>query len=478
MIDQSQIVWLSDDFIRLLDWLPAPAFVRDSEGSMRHMNAALIAMCGSGSQLCIGRPLAEVVSEDISRRVAEEDKRVLAGEVVRSDTTVRLPECGRQVSILTTKRAAKHPEWGPVIVGIGQDVTGRRDPEQDETIAHLRHELQGPLSAIAGLSGLLLESPLDAGQRDSLRLIQSTAESCQALLHDMLADSKPGRGEWSMRPKEFTLREYLDDVLKPFELRAASRHLQFSYSVADSAPEQLHSDPLRLRQVLQNLVGNALKYTETGGVVVVVTTVEFEHLPAIEFRVHDTGIGIPQDKQAAIFRPFVQAHGSSTRRYGGTGLGLSIASRIVTLLGGRIWVESEPLRGSTFSFVIPCQARFEPSAAISGLGLDRESALELTGGDGELLRELAVLFLGEYPKLIGNLRAAVKACDPKSLDTSSHALKGAVANFGARAAVDAALWLEARGRSGDMEGIEAGLASLERVLDPLLAELRALADDA
>jgi len=459
MIDQ-----IEPDLIRLLDWLPTPAFAHDPDGTMRYGNAALVSLLGSAPQHVIFR--------------GEEHPRLLAGEVVRSESTFRLSGDDHDFTILATKRAAKHPQWGDVIVGIGQDLSGGRSPEQDDAMAHLRHELQSPLSAIAGLASLLLESPLDDDQRNSLRLIHSTAESCLALLTDMVEASKPGRGEWSLRPTEFSLREFLDEVLRPFELRADSRRLRFSYSVAKDVPARVHSDALRLRQVLQNLVGNAFKYTEAGSVEVDVTVVDLEAGPDIRFSVRDTGIGVPEDQQSAIFLPFVQGHGSATRRYGGTGLGLSIASRIVTLLGGRIWVESKPLEGSVFSFVIPCDTtrRGDTGASPTGFGFDRESALELTGGDGELLKELAVLFLEEYPKLIANLRTAVMERDPKKLDSSSHALKGAVSNFGARAAVEAALWLESKGRAGDTHGIDDGLAALERILEPLLVELQALKD--
>ena len=343
MIDQ-----IEPDLIRLLEWLPVPAFVYAGDGTIRHMNAAWESLVG-----CLP-------PDSLCR--SEEDQRVLAGGVVRSEITFPVPDRTRDFTMAITKRRAKHPDWGDVIVGIGQDLAGRPSPEQDEALAHLRHELQSPLSAIAGLANLVLESPLDHGQRDSVRLIQSTAESCHALLTDMLDSSRPARGEWSLRPSELSLPEFLEDVLRPFELRADARHLKFSYSVANDVPERLHSDALRLRQVLQNLAANALKYTDSGSVSVNVAAVDFEGGRGIQFSVRDTGIGIPKDKQSDIFRPFVQAHGSYTRRYGGTGLGLSIASRIVTLLGGRIWVESAPLEGSVFSFIIPCDVELAPEA--------------------------------------------------------------------------------------------------------------------
>jgi HPt (histidine-containing phosphotransfer) domain-containing protein len=231
--------------------------------------------------------------------------------------------------------------------------------------------------------------------------------------------------------------------------------------------------------VIQNLLENAIKFTETGSIEVSVTTApDLNAATAIQFTVRDTGIGIPREKLPVIFQPFVQAHDWSSRRYGGTGLGLSIVSHIVTLLGGRIWVESEPSKGSVFSFVIPVQAQWEEitSEVESGDGFDWKSALAIAGGDVALLKELAGLFLQEYPKLIGDLRAAVVERDPKKLDTSAHALKGAVANFGAKAAVEAALWLESKGRAGETEGVDKALASLEHTLAPLLVELVALSN--
>jgi HPt (histidine-containing phosphotransfer) domain-containing protein len=317
---------------------------------------------------------------------------------------------------------------------------------------------------------LLSLSP-NAEQHESLQIIRSTAGACLSLLAD-ITDAKLSVDKWTVRPTEFLLREFLADVLKPFELRARGRHLRFSYLVADELSDRVYTDPLRLRQVLDNLVWNALKFTEAGVVDVSVVGVSDHGSSAgIQFSVRDTGVGISEQRLSQIRELFVQRHASPIQRDGGTCLGLSVASRIVRLLDGRMWVESEPSRGSIFSFIV---ASRKLGGEDIGDGFDRKAALAVAGGDTELLKELAELFLQEYPKLIADLRAAVQERNPAKLDASAHALKGAVSNFGARAAVEAALLLEAKGRSGEMAGVEQALAALEQIFERLIAELAAV----
>lgn len=461
----SEIVALGPELTRLLEWLPVAAFVRDRQGTLRHVNPALHRLTGAPIEGCLGRQLAE------------EDRRVFAGEVVHSETTFRVTG-GMVFTMQFSKRQARHPEWGEVVVGIGCGGDGgRRSGQRDEAVALLRHELQSPLSAITGLADLLLQGTMTADQRESVRLIQASAGTCFDLVNDMLGVTRTSLDNWSSRPSEFSLREFLKTRLKPFELSAGSRGIAFSYTVEDAVPDRLYSDPLRLGQVLQNLVGNAMKFTDAGTIAIQVTGVADVHGGAgVRFSVSDTGIGISPEQQEAIFEPFVQAHGAEdARRYGGMGLGLSIAARIVKLLGGEIGVVSQLGQGSAFWFVIPGErVSGEAGSAGAGDGLDRKSALEFAGGDPTLLKELAELFLQEYPKLIADLRSAARDRDSKKLDTSAHALKGAVSNFGARAAVEAALLIEAKGRAGETEGLQEAVTSLEDALAPLLAELAAL----
>jgi signal transduction histidine kinase/HPt (histidine-containing phosphotransfer) domain-containing protein len=458
------------DLIRLLDWLPLPAFVQCRQGVLRYANAALRSRAGVSIDNYLGRSMAEMLPKTAVHRLAEEDQLVFAGEIVHSEITFQLTG-GIHVKLFVSKQRAEHPQWGEVLVGVGQDFKQWRASERDETTMLLKHELQGPLSGIAGLADLLLSSSPNAEQHESLQIIRSTAGACLSLLAD-ITDAKLSVDKWTVRPTEFLLREFLADVLKPFELRAQARHLRFSYLVADQLSDRVYGDPLRLRQVLENLVWNALKFTEAGVVdVSVVGISQYRGSAGIQFSVRDTGIGISEEERLQISELLDQRQGSPMKRNGRTGLGLAIASHIVRLLNGRIWVESEPSRGSIFSFIVPSR---NPGGADVGDGFDRKAALAVAGGDAELLRELAELFLQEYPKLIANLRAAVQERNATKLDGSAHALKGAVANFGARAAVDAALSLEARGRSGEMAGVEQALASLEQIFESLLVELAAL----
>jgi PAS domain S-box-containing protein len=458
------------DLIRLLDWLPLPAFVQSREGRLRYVNAALRSLTGASIDNYLGRNVAEILPKAAVHRLAEEDRLVFAGEIVHSETTFQLAG-GVHVKLFVSKRRAEHPQWGEALVGVGQDFTQWRTSERDETIMLLKHELQGPLSGIAGLADLLLSLSPNAEQHESLQIIRSTAGACLSLLAD-ITDAKLSVDKWTVRPTEFLLREFLADVLKPFELRARGRHLRFSYLVADELSDRVYTDPLRLRQVLDNLVWNALKFTEAGVVDVSVVGVSDHGSSAgIQFSVRDTGVGISEQRLSQIRELFVQRHASPIQRDGGTCLGLSVASRIVRLLDGRMWVESEPSRGSIFSFIV---ASRKLGGEDIGDGFDRKAALAVAGGDTELLKELAELFLQEYPKLIADLRAAVQERNPAKLDASAHALKGAVSNFGARAAVEAALLLEAKGRSGEMAGVEQALAALEQIFERLIAELAAV----
>ncbi|MGA9099714.1 MAG: PAS domain S-box protein, partial [Methanotrichaceae archaeon] len=358
---------------QVIDAIPNPIFYKDTWGVYQGCNTAFESFTGLAKEKMIGKDVYELYPQDLADIYYKADKslfknlgvQIYETEVVHADGTRRNAMFNKAPYFDTKGHLAG-------LVGVILDITERKKAEErlrrakdeaesamrakSEFLANMSHEIRTPMNAVIGMTGLLLSSDLDPDQRECVEIIHSSGEALLSIINDILDYSKIEEGKVGLEQQPFNLRECIESSMDLVATSAAEKGISLLYTVDGKVPKNLVGDITRLRQILVNLLSNAVKFTDKGDVSVNVTSRQKGDRYEIRFTVRDTGIGIPADQMDRLFKSFSQIDMTTTRKYGGTGLGLAISKRLVEMMGGRIWVESEEGKGSTFYFSILADA--------------------------------------------------------------------------------------------------------------------------
>jgi len=359
------------DLLRtLMDSLPDLIYVKDADGRYITVNRSLQKLWGNPSlESIVGRRVFDFVRADLAGIYDQADQDVLRRDHAVIDSEEEVVTASGERRIYSTTKMPLHDQQGNVtgLVGIDRDITRRKRAEEElrqarqmadaanraksDFLANMSHEIRTPLNAVIGITDLLLEGDLGQTHRDYLEIIRDSGETLMVVINDILDFSKIEAGHLELESQAFNLPEVIRNATRALVLRAHGKAIDLACKIDDHVPDMVVGDSVRLRQVVTNLIGNAIKFTPQGSVTVSVRCLSDSPSDTdVQFEVCDTGIGIPADKLDHIFKAFAQADASTTRRFGGTGLGLAICTRLVQAMGGQLQVRSHVGTGSEFHF--------------------------------------------------------------------------------------------------------------------------------
>ncbi|MBM4087944.1 MAG: response regulator, partial [Planctomycetes bacterium] len=363
---ESEAVYLS-----LVESLPLNVLRKDMDGRVVFGNRRYCESLGRPLEKLVGRTDFDLFPRELAEKYRRDDAQVVSSrevmeiieEHVKPDgiriyvQVLKAPVCdadGNVVGIQAMFWDVTAREQAAEAVRVAKEAAEAASRAKSDFLANMSHEIRTPMNAIIGMTELVLDTELSASQRDYLRMVRESGESLMSVINDILDFSKIEAGKLELEFAPFDLREVIGDTMKSLAVRAHGKCLELACQIRPHVPDQLVGDAGRLRQIVLNLVGNAIKFTEAGEVVLVVDCdVPVGDETLLRVSVSDTGIGIPEDKLAVVFDAFEQADTSTTRRHGGTGLGLAICTKLVQLMGGEIGVKSSVGCGSTFHFTAP-----------------------------------------------------------------------------------------------------------------------------